>query len=583
MVFYHESHGTFNISPLMPPCRLSCRYLCYNVLDDLSINVWLVKCIETGEPMYLLHLFESMPLPFLTVLLPFLGGSLCGVLLLYNRFVSCRTGRPFAMPRRLCRLSFLTILILNVVFSYLIWSGAGGSAFPLYTLTSSGWSSVLLGDAAGGGAQAVLKVDAFGALSAALMSFIAMIAGIRALSDEENGFTPRRAAFYLFTCAGVQGIFYANSFVFLFIFMIVTQVGVSGLYRDFHQELRHRAEPFFYYLSRVLLLVMFLSGAAALCFGYGTDSITTLASRISPSALSSWAFILLIVPLLYIFIKPSPSLPDAARNCFFGIRTQASLFVAFRIVFSVYGPMQTLHKVPFIFIILGLAFAALGLCSSCGVKDPERFFDATIMYIKGMVLVSIGVAMNGVMSAERAALYGVSALEAMILLWLIFLPVFAALSILLGFLRQRSGHLELWQEGGLIRRIPLTSAVLFIIVCVAAGLPPFVGYSGKQLLFRSASFIDPLLLTLLFAMTAMMLFIGLRFLATLLTARGPMRPDSAFRGESSVALPLILLLILFFSATAMPGLLFEGSVATSVECLINRTAPSSLSGTEASK
>lgn len=532
--------------------------------------------------MSFLLLFKSMPLPFLTLLLPLAGAGCYGLLLLYNRFFARWTGRALPLPKIWYKLPFLVLLVADTVLSCLVWTNVSGSYSPLYVFTSGGWSNVLTGESLRN-AQAVLRIDAFGAISAALMSFVALTAGIRALADRQNVITPRKVVFFLLTCAGIQGIFYLNSLVLLFLFMLLTQLGVTGLYSNFATKKREGGKSAFYYVSRVLLLVMFLTGVVILRGKYGTDNINILASLVAPAADTLWAFIFLVVPMLYIFIKPSPYLPDASRNCFFGIRTQASLFVVFRVIFSLYGPMQGLQKVPMLFIMLGFAAVLLALILSCGAKDPERFMNSMIFYLKGMILTSIGIAMDGTFSAERAALYGVSAVEAMISLWLIFLPISATLAIITVFLKQNYEGRELWQEGALMKRIPFTVCALFVVIAVLAGLPPFIGYSGKQLLFRSANFLSPFVLAALFLFTVTMLLTGLRFLIALAIGKVSQKRDFNFSGEATIAFPLFLLLALFLTTTVLPGELFEESVAPSVESLINRTAPSILASAEADK
>ena len=537
---------------------------------------------KIGESMSFLLLFKSMPLPFLTLFLPLAGSGCYGLLLLYNKFFSRRLGHTLVLPKVCYKLPFLILLVAGTVLSCLVWMSVSGSYSPLYVFTSTGWSNVLTSESVKN-AQAVLRIDAFGAISAALMSFVALTAGIRALADRQNLITPRKVFFLLLTCAGIQGIFYLNNLVPLFLFMLLTQIGVTGLYSNFATKKREGGESVFYYISRVLLLAMFLAGVILLRFKYGTDNINLLASMIAPANETLWAFIFLVVPLLYIFVKPSPYLPDASRNCFFGIRTQASLFIAFRVIFSLYGPMQGLQKVPMLLILLGFAAVLLALVLSCGAKDPERFMNSMVFYMKGMILISIGIAMDGTFSAERAALYGVSAIEAMISLWLMFLPVSAALSIITVFLKQSYEGRELWQEGALLKRIPFTAVALFIVIAVLAGLPPLIGYSGKQLLFRSANFMSPFVLTSLFLFTVTMLLTGLRFLITLTIGKVSQKRDFNFSGEVTIAFPLFLLLMLFITTTVLPGELFEESVAPSVESLINRTAPSDLTPVEVSK
>ena len=108
-----------------------------------------------------------------------------------------------------------------------------------------------------------------------------------------------------------------------------------------------------------------------------------------------------------------------------------------------------------------------------GGKSPVHFMDSMIMYIKGMVIVTTGIAVSGTFGAERAALYGVSALESMIALWLIFLPVAAALSVVTVFLKQEYEGCELWQEGRMMERAPLSFCTLFIVVGRPGRAPAF--------------------------------------------------------------------------------------------------------------
>lgn len=517
-------------------------------------------------------LFESMPLPFLTLLLPLSGAFLCSALLLYNKFLSRRFGGMVILPRVVYKVPFLLILILNAVFSFLIWSSVTGPSAPMYALTGGGWTQVLSGEAAAG-IRSVLRIDAFSAISAALMAFVALAAGISALADKRNVITPRKTAFFLFICAGIQGIFYSGGLIMMLGSMFLTQFGVTGLYSNFARPQRSGSGHLCYYISRIIMLAMFFCGVFILYYKYGTDNIEALAAHIEPSSASCWAFILLVTPLLHLFVKQSPYLPDAACDCFFGIRTQASLFIVFRVVFSIYGPMAGLQKVPALFLMLGLSMIALGFLLSCGVREPVRFTNSMLMYLKGMIICAIGIAMHGVFSAERAALYGVSAMEAMILLWLVFLPISAALSIITVYLKQKSGNTELWRENGLLRRAPFIAFLLLLLVAMLAGLPPFIGYSGRQLLFRSANFISPAVMSLLFLFTMLMLVTGIRFLVSLMAGGHASSEAYHYTGETTVALPLIILLFLFASASLFPGALFESSVSPSVEALVNRTAP----------
>lgn len=516
-----------------------------------------------------LYLFKAMPLPVIVIMLPLCWAALYGIVVLYNKFFSKLTGRTFVIRKILYKLPFLVILVAEASVAYHVWAGMEVSGSH-YFLTGGGWASGAEGAA---GEFAVLKTDSFGAISSFLMSLVSLAAGVRALADRRNLFTPRRAAFFLLTCAGIQGMFFSSGLILMFAFMIVTQIGVTGLYGNFSEgEERAGGRHWCYYISRVVLLLMFLAGVVILRVNFGTDNITLLASKLTATRESLLAFIFLTVPLLYIFFKPSLYMPDASKMCFFGLRTQASLFAAFRIIFSLYGPMRELQKVSFLIMMLGFASILLAVMFSSGAKAPERFLDSAMMYMKGLIMIAAGAAMHGTLSAERAALYGVGALEVMVALWLVFLPISAVLAIITVFLKQDSGGREFWQDGRLAERAPVSAVFLFFIILALTGLPPFVGYGAEQLL-RAVNFISPFIFVPLFVFTIIVLVTWLRFLVSLILNRDSQKNEFHFAGESTVAFPLILLFMILTVAAAAPGKVFERAVFPSANSLINRIVP----------
>lgn len=524
-------------------------------------------------------IYKSMPVPVLALALPLLGAAAYGLLLLYNNFFVRWTHRPAELSRLSCKLPFFLLLCAGAVISVSIWKHASGVSGQFYALTGSGWSGVLSPES-GKNIQAALRIDAFGATSAALMSLVLLTAGIRALAERRNSITPRLIMFFLLSYAGIQGIFLLNNLLALFFFLIITQIGVTGLYCGFSKEaLLSGGRRFFYYLSRLLLLVMFLAGALILGHRYGSTNISVLAQNMEPCAESLSAFVLLVVPMLYIFIKPSPFLDEAAKNCFFAIRTQATLFIVFRVVFSLYGPMHGLQKVPLAFIMLGLSMLVYAVMLLSKGRGPSDLMDTIICCMKGTITVSIGVAMSGSFGAERAAVYGVSAIEAMISLWLVFLPLSAALIMITSFLKERSGSgLELWQYGMLFKRFPFVASFLLVLIAITAGLPPFAGYEGKQMLLRSANFASPFLTVALFFLTAVIFFAAMRFFFAL--SAGGLDENVSSEGIRAAVLPLAVLFVIFTAATLAPGKIFSDSVSPSAESLINRTVPMPVSPAE---
>jgi hypothetical protein len=73
------------------------------------------------------------------------------------------------------------------------------------------------------------------------------------------------------------------------------------------------------------------------------------------------AYAFLVVPLLFLFIKSSSYVTDGSKRVFFAIRAQAALFVVFRVIFSLYGPLPGLEKISNLFILLGLVLISVSL------------------------------------------------------------------------------------------------------------------------------------------------------------------------------------------------------------------------------
>lgn len=471
--------------------------------------------------------------------------------------------------RNALKMSFLLIFILNLVLAFAIWLRSSSEGTVFYVFGSGGWKETLSG-ISGVRIHTLMQVDPLGAMSAVVMGFVALIAALRSLADKKHAFSPTKAAFYLLTLCGIQGIFYSNGLFSLFLFIAVAQIGASGLYRGVPADRSVFWCSVWYYISRAILLLMFLSGTMILYLHYKTDNIATLSAVIRSGPFELLAFALLVVPLFFLFIKPSSYVTDAGRRCFFGIRAQAAFFVVFRIVFFLFGPMKGLEKMPGFFIILGLLSLASAVIFSAKERDPVKFADCMEMYMKGFMLVSLGISINGTFSAESAARYGLGALEGMVSLWMIFLPVSAALSVICCLLKEKTDGVELWCRRGLWRKLPYTGTALFLTVCVMAGLPPFAGFAAKQFLLRSSNFISPFLMAALFMASILLLLTGLRYIGELMFGRAMEEGTACFDGDIAIALPLLLLFLIFTFATAAPGRFFEIAVSPSAESLINR-------------
>ena len=521
--------------------------------------------------MFLYRLLPGIPLPVLSLMLPLIAASVPFALFIYKELLKWHRNEDFVRETnlRFMKLFFLIVLVVNLCLTWLVWMGMGKEITELFVLGSEGWSKTLSADNPML-IKAALQVDVFGAMSAFLMGSIAFIAGLAAMSDKYDIINFSKISFFLATLAGIQGIFYSGDIFSLFIFILISQIGASGLFHGILKTKEEVKELIWYYVSRSAALLMFLAGALLLYYNYRTTNIAVLSTMIKLGAREKLAFALLVAPLFFMFLKSSSYVKDSSRRVFFAIRAQAALFVVFRIVFSLYGPLRGLEKIPNLFIMLGLVMLFTSLILTAKERDPIKFAEAAELFMKGFLVISMGISISGAYAAQPAAEYGFGAIESMVALWILFLPASAALSFVCCTLKQKTMYGELWQEQGLFRKMPLSGTAFFFTVCVMVGLPPFVGFPAKQFLYRSSNYITPLLTILLLIASLSMLLISIRYISKLMFGKPSESTDSFRNSDNQVIFPLIILFIFLFYSTVTPSLFINSMVSPSVYSLLNR-------------
>ncbi len=521
--------------------------------------------------MFLYKAFPGIPLPVLSLLLPLAAAFVPLGFSLYKRIKNLKNGADpvFEVNVRLLKVFFITVLSANLFLSWSVWTAMEKGGMELFVLSSGGWSKTL-SPGSPMLIKAVLQVDVFGAMSALLMGCIAFIAGLAAMADKNDVINIPKVSFFLTTLAGIQGIFYSGGLFSLFFFILISQIGASGLVYGLVRTKKDIRELAWYFISRSAALLMFLTGVIVLYYNYKTTNIAILSTLIKPGIYEKLAYSFLIVPLLFLFVKSSSYVTDGSKRVFFAIRAQASLFVVFRIVFSLYGALPGFEKIPNLFILLGLTLVLTSLILTAEEKDPVKFAEAVEIFMKGTLLLSVGISVSGTYTAQAAAEYGFGAIESMVALWILFLPASATLSFVCCLLKQHTDEGELWQEKGLFRKIPLSGIAFFLAVCVITGLPPFVGFPSKQFLYRSSGYITPLLTVFLLVFSLLMLLVSVRYICRLMFGKSTELSGSAVNSDSHVMLSLILLFIFLIYSTLTPSLFLNSMVSPSVYSLLNR-------------
>lgn len=485
------------------------------------------------------------------------------------RFIFKISGRKLLeLGVRPLKILFLFTIVIDFALSIFLWYRFQDVRLASYVLSGTGWTTTLT-NAASYAVRPNILIDILSATVAVITSLIALIACLRAMSDKDNPLTPMRIVFFLMTLCGVRGMLFCGEFFNLFLFAAISQIGASGLARQApHKRTELAPEKLCYFISRFLLLLMLFCGSAMLVIKYHMYSFLTMSSVIQLGNLEKAAFALIVSPLLYLFIKPPLYTTDSASRCCFAIRALAAFFVLFRVVFFLYGVMEGLERIPALLGAIGILAIFVSLLFSVMERDPIKLAAAIESTLKGFMLIAFGTALSGVYSAAAVADYGYGALEALMSLLLLFLPVSAALSVTSVHLKQEVNGCKLWLTGGHASRLGFTGLLFSFAVFILGGLPPFTGFAAHQFLYRSTNTLNPFLMLVLFIASISIMFIGLRYIALIMFGRRCTDADS-FKEDSAILLPLALLFLMITSASMTPGSIHEKVVSPSVNFLIS--------------
>lgn len=185
---------------------------------------------------------------------------------------------------------------------------------------------------------------------------------------------------------------------------------------------------------------------------------------------------------LHVWLPPAhAAAPGPVSALMSGVMTKVALYVLVRLLFDLAGPQPIWWSVPL--LVVGAASAALGALRANMETDIKRLLACSTIENVGLIAIGLGVAL-----AARAAdmlplaalAFGAALLHALAHSW------FKALLFLgAGATQHGAGSRELDRLGGLILRMPLTTAAMLLGAASLAALPPSSGFAGEWALFQA--------------------------------------------------------------------------------------------------
>ncbi|HEY0417992.1 MAG TPA: proton-conducting transporter membrane subunit, partial [Acetobacteraceae bacterium] len=187
---------------------------------------------------------------------------------------------------------------------------------------------------------------------------------------------------------------------------------------------------------------------------------------------------------LHVWLPPAhAATPGHVSALMSGAMTKIALYVLIRVLFDLCGPAQPLWwGVPL--LVLGAFGAVLGALRANLENDLKAALACSTIENIGLIVVGLGLALTA-----RAADLGPLAALAMggALLHVLAHGMFKTLLFLgAGAVQHGAGTRRLDRLGGLIHRMPVTTACMLAGAACLAALPPSSGFASEWMLFQAA-------------------------------------------------------------------------------------------------
>ena len=336
-----------------------------------------------------------------------------------------------------------------------------------------------------------LRLDALAAFFLIILGLGSAGASLFAIGYARHDAAPQRILpFYPLFLAGMHLVLLAaDAFTFLFAWEVMS-VSSWALVMARHEEPASARAGFVYLVmavfSGIAMLLAFgtLAGAAG---GYAFDAMR--AARPGPG-LTALAFMLALVgagskaglvPLHVWLPLAHPAAPSPVSALMSGVMTKIALYGFIRVVFDLLGgaPWWAATLV----LALGGITAVLGVLHALMERDLKRLLAYSTVENIGIVFVGLGLALafraNGFAAGAALALTAAlfHALSHTLFKSLLFFGAGAVL--------HATGSGDMEKLGGLIQRMPVTSATMLAGCVAISALPPMNGFASEWLTIQA--------------------------------------------------------------------------------------------------
>ena len=334
-------------------------------------------------------------------------------------------------------------------------------------------------------------IDALSAFFLAIVNLGASAASLYALGYGKHEHEPLRVLpFYPAFLAGMNAVVLAaDAFAFLFSWELMS-LASWALVLAHHREEDNLKAGYVY-----IVMASFGSLALLLAFGllagsqgaYAFDQIrhqapteTAIAAVLALVTLGAGSKAGL-VPLHVWLPLAHPAAPSHVSALMSGVMTKVAIYAFIRIVFDLLGSPEWWWSVPI--LVAAGASAVLGILQALMQTDLKRLLAYSTIENVGLIFAGLGLAL-----AFQANGFGAAAALAMTAALFHILNHTLFKSVLFfgaGAILTATGQRDLNALGGLIHRMPVTSAVVLVACVAISALPPLNGFASEWLTFQA--------------------------------------------------------------------------------------------------
>lgn len=404
------------------------------------------------------------------------------------------------------------------------------------------------------GASLSFRIDGLSLLFALMVtgigSLILIYAGYYMRSYEK---TNRFFGYLVFFMAAMLGLVLSSDFLTLFLFWELTSISSFMLIGFKHEKPEARKAALQALLITGLGGLALLTGFVLMSLPYGSFDMEKIFSEPQLFLESQWFLPSLILMLIGAFTKSAIFpfhfwLPGAMQapspvSAYLHSATmvKAGVFLLFRL-----SPLMQESQLWFYLLsVFGVVTMFVGSYLAISQSDLKKMLAYTTVSALGTLVLLIGTSTSFALNAA-----------------LIFLIVHAlykaTLFMMAGNIEKKTGTRDIRELGGLSSFMPVASLITLLAVLSMSGVPPMLGFIGKELIYEakiSAPDAAPFILILGFLANAFTVFVSARFAWDAFWGRTPIFQKIPKEPDLSLLTGPALLVLLSLALGLFPELL----------------------------